>query len=107
MIVLGSILIYWAQSTTDCTRKEVEKGVCPVRDFARGPYKYMRNPTHFGIAMMAFGLGLTVNSIFSIIFVVIAFLIIKIVFIKKEEIILEERYGDQYCDYKKKVCSWL
>lgn len=106
-IVLGSILIYWAQRTTNCTKKEeLEKGQL-VRDFARGPYKYSRNPTHIGIAIMTLGLGLIINSIFSIIFVIVAFLITKNIFIKKEEALLEKRYGDDYCNYKKKVCTWL
>lgn len=107
MIVLGSLLIYWAQSTTNCTKKEeLEKGE-PVRDFARGPYKYSRNPTHIGIAIMTFGLGLIINSIFSIIFVIVAFLITKNIFVKKEEALLEKKYGEDYCNYKKKVCTWL
>ena len=107
-IVLGSLLIYWAQSTTNCTkREEVEKGVTTVRDFARGPYKYSRNPTHIGITIMALGLGLLINSIFSIGFVLVAFFVTKIIFVKKEEALLEKRYGEDYCNYKKKVCTWL
>lgn len=107
LIILGSLLIYWAQRTTNCTKKEeLEKGIL-VRDFARGPYKYSRNPTHIGLTTMALGLGFTINSVFSVVFVIIAFLITKIVFIKKEEALLEKRYGDDYCNYKKKVCTWI
>jgi protein-S-isoprenylcysteine O-methyltransferase Ste14 len=107
LVILGSLLIYWAQKTTNCTKKEeIEKGVL-IRDFARGPYKYSRNPTHIGLTIMALGLGLIINSVFSVAFVVVAFLITKIFFVKKEEELLEKRYGDDYCNYKKKVCTWL
>ncbi|MEK7585683.1 MAG: isoprenylcysteine carboxylmethyltransferase family protein [Patescibacteria group bacterium] len=107
MIILGSIIIYWAQSTTNCTLREVEKGICPIREFARGPYKYSRNPTHIGLFIMTLGLAFILNSLFSIILVVVAFLITKLVFVKKEECLLEEKYGDIYCDYKKKVRTWI
>ncbi len=107
LIVLGSLLIYWAQKTTNCTKKEeLEKGIV-IRDFARGPYKYSRNPTHIGLTVMALGFGFTINSVFSVAFVIVAFLITKVVFIKKEEAILEKRYGEDYCNYKKKVCTWI
>lgn len=106
MIIVGSALIYWAQSTSSTTKKEMEvEG--KVRDFARGPYKYSRNPTHIGLAIMTIGLGLLINSLFSVIFIVLAFVITKSIFVKKEEEILEEKYGQIYCDYKNKVRTWL
>ncbi len=108
MIVLGSILIYWAQSTTRSTKKEeVQKQDMKVREFARGPYKYSRNPTYIGITIMTLGLGFLINSVFSVVLVLIASLITKFIFIKKEEILLEQKYGEDYCNYKKKVCTWI
>jgi len=106
MIVVGSLLIYWAQSTSSVTKQEMETEG-KVRDFARGPYKYSRNPTHIGLAVMTVGLGLLINSLFSVIFIVLAFVITKSIFIKQEEMILEEKYGQAYCDYKNKVRTWL
>ena len=105
MIVVGSILIYWAQSTSSRTKKEMAEGA--PRDFARGPYKYTRNPTHIGLAVMTLGLGFLINSLFSVIFIIVAFLVTKSFFLKKEEDILEEKYGQAYLDYKKKVRTWL
>jgi protein-S-isoprenylcysteine O-methyltransferase Ste14 len=106
MILLGSMLIYWAQSTSSSTKNEMEKeGV--VRDFARGPYKYSRNPTHIGLAIMTLGLGLLINSLFSVVLTVIASLITKFIFVKEEELLLEKKYGQTYCDYKKKVNTWV
>lgn len=103
MIITGSALIYWAQSTSSCTRKEVDKGQKTVRDFERGPYRYSRSPTHIGLTVMTLGLSLILNSFFTFIFIVIASVISKLIFLKEEEVILEERYGQVYCDYKKKV----
>ncbi len=106
MIILGSFFVYWAQSTTSQPKSEINK----ERDtnfFLRGPYKYTRNPTNFGVAFMSLGLGFLINSLFSVIFIVIAYLISKLIFIKKQDSILEERYGSVFDDYKKKVKNWL
>lgn len=106
MIVLGSLLIYWAQSTTSPSKPEVKK----ERDFNfffRGPYKYTRNPTNLGLTTMSIGLGFLINSVFSIVFIVITYLISRFIFIRKQDSILEERYGSIFADYKKKVKDWL
>lgn len=105
MIILGSIVIYWAQSTSNCTKKEEKAGAS--RNFARGPYRYNRSPTHIGLSVMTLGLGFILNSAFSILLVIIAYCVTKMIFLKKEEILLEKKYGEIYCAYKKKVRNWL
>jgi len=106
LMTLGTSLIYWAQHTSRCTKKEMLKGN-QERDFERGPYKYSRSPTHFGLFLLTFGFGLLIGSLFIVIFTFIALMITKLFFLKKEEHLLEERYGKAYCDYKEKVSNWL
>ncbi len=105
LMLLGSLLAYWAQSTSNCTKKEVENGA--ERDFARGPYKYSRNPTHIGLSLATLGYGVISGSLFIIIFMLIAFFLTKFIFLKKEEALLEQKYGRKYCEYKKKVHTWI
>lgn len=100
MIVLASILIYWAQRTSG-NKLHKKNGVL---DFASGPYKYTRTPTHYGLTIMTLGLALILSSAFSAILTIVAFIITKLIFLKKEEDLLEEKYGEAYTDYKKKVC---
>jgi len=106
MILGGSILIYWAQSSSYHSKNEmlVKK---KTRNFAEGPYRYSRNPTHIGLSLLALGLAFMVNSLFSVILTLVASLITKIIFVKKEECLLEEEYGQLYLDYKKKVHTWV
>lgn len=106
MIFFGSILVYWAQHTTHVSKKheEKERG---TNFFIRGPYKYTRNPTNFGVFIITIGLGFLINSFFSIIFILLTYLISRIFFIKKQDSILEERYGDAFLEYKKKVKNIL
>jgi len=106
LIFFGSIMVYWAQ-TTSGNYKENEPKFKNKSFFYRGPYKFTRNPTHFGLLIMTLGLALLINSFFSIVFTNIAHVLTKIFFVKKQEKILENKYGDLYLDYKKKVKNWI
>ena len=105
MIIVGSLLIYWAQSTSSHTQKEMEKS--GTRNFMSGPYAYSRNPTHIGLTIMTLGLGFVVNSASMLVLVAIASVVTKFIFLREEEALLEERYGQPYRDYKKKVSTWV
>jgi protein-S-isoprenylcysteine O-methyltransferase Ste14 len=104
VIILGSILIYWAQSASSTLKHKENRD---LNFFLRGPYKYTRNPTNLGVTIMALSFGFLINSFFSVIFVVVTHLISKFVFIRKQDLILEQRYGDVFREYKKKVKDWL
>jgi protein-S-isoprenylcysteine O-methyltransferase Ste14 len=106
MILLGSWLIYWAQSTSRTPKEDFNKPRTE-KDFEKGPYKYSRNPTHIGLTVMTLGFALLINSLFSVIFLVIASLITKFIFLREEEAFLEKKYGQVYTDYKKKVSTWV
>lgn len=107
LLVAGSLLIYWAQHTTSkaaSTTKPLERD---INFFLHGPYRYTRNPTNFGLTLAILGFSLVIHSLFSVIFILITYFISKLVFIKKQDSILEERYGSAFVDYKKKVKNWL
>ena len=105
LIVVGSYIIYWAQTTSGKSKKEFKK--TGKRIFAQGPYKWSRNPTHVGLSLMTLGFGLLIGSLFIVILTVAAFIITKLVFLKEEENLLEKKYGPEYCEYKEKVSTWL
>lgn len=71
-----------------------------------GPYKHVRNPMALGTIISYAGIGLWFNSIsFIAIMIPVVFgpLLVFIKLIEEKE--LEERFGDQYRDYKKKTPS--
>ena len=69
----------------------------------KGPYKYSRSPTHWGLSMLMFGFGITVNAFFIVITTIISYLVAKYTFLKKEEKLLARKYGEPYKEYKKSV----
>lgn len=98
LIIFGSLLAYWAQKSSSVLEKD-ENGQIK---FDSGPYKYMHSPTHFGLFVMTLGLALVINSLFSVFFTLIAQVISYFFFIKKQQNILEKKYGDNYIKYKYK-----
>lgn len=99
LIILGSILILWAQYTSYHLKIEnVTK-----ETFCHGPYCYTRTPTNFGIFFMTLGFGMVVNAFFVILTSILSFIIAKFVFLDKEEKVLANKYGTPYLEYKKSV----
>ena len=106
MLLVSSLIIFWAQKSS-VNYKQKKKKDESLSHFEHGPYRYLRNPTHFGLFIMTLGFSLIINSLFSVIFTILAYIISKSFFLKKEEKILESKYGEIYTNYKKKVKNWI
>lgn len=106
MLIVSSIIIYWAQSTSANYQERIHKKEGRSH-FEFGPYRYLRSPTHFGLFIMTLGFSLIINSLFGVILTLIAYAITKLFFLRKEEKILENKYGEVYREYKKKVRNWI
>jgi protein-S-isoprenylcysteine O-methyltransferase Ste14 len=99
LLMLGTILIFWSQKTSrNLKKEEISK-----ETFSQGPYRFTRTPTNFGLFFLVFGFGVILNAFFVVLTTFISFLIAKFVFLKKQEIILAEKYGVPYLEYKKSV----
>ena len=99
LLLFASYLIFWAQKTS----RNLNKENLTMDSFRRGPYYFTRSPTHLGIFLLIIGFGMVANTIFVIFFSVVAFFVTKLVFLKEQEMLLEERYGEPYREYKKIV----
>ncbi|MCE9585275.1 hypothetical protein K8Q94_01470 [Candidatus Nomurabacteria bacterium] len=97
LIFISSLLILWAQKTS----RNLDVSISD--NFKKGPYRYMRGPTHLGLTSLFVGFGILINGTFVILFTLIAFLITKRTFLKKQEMLLEKKYGDIYARYKNLV----
>lgn len=99
-LILSTIIILWAQKTGRDLRKVEE---IKTEHFCRGPYCYTRVPTQWGLFLLMLGFGIIANAPFVILSTVVSFIISKLVFIKKHDKILTDKYGDAYSEYKKLV----
>lgn len=99
LLIVATVLIYWSQKTSRNFKKEI----LTKETFSKGPYSISRSPTHWGLFFLMLGFGFTINAIFLIISSLISLLVTQMVFLKKEESILEQKYGEPYREYKKSV----
>ena len=99
LLIFGTFLVIWAQKTS----RNLKKENLNIETFCRGPYRYSRTPTNFGLFFLVLGFGFIVHSPFIIPFSIFAFCITKFIFLEKEERILAEKYGTPYLEYKKVV----
>ena len=72
-----------------------------------GFYKYTRNPMYVGMNSFLLGLFIILNNPINFTFLVIFFFIVRNLFVIKEEVQMEETFGEDYLIYKGKVRRWL
>jgi len=111
LIPIGMLLVIWANYTLlhigKIGLRNREPMQRPSNLVLAGPYRFTRNPIYFGCLLMLLGLVIVWSSVVIVILTIPVYIIFRYVFIKKEEIILEEEFGDEYRDFKKRVRRWF
>jgi protein-S-isoprenylcysteine O-methyltransferase Ste14 len=72
-----------------------------------GPYTMTRNPIYLGFVSILVGLGTLLGNGWFAITAVLAALAVQKLAIEPEEAYLEEKFGDDYRAYKRRVRRWL
>lgn len=107
IFIIGGVLAVWAKLTMGKSWHHAIKLHSKQEDkmITTGPFAFSRNPIYLGFLLMAFGFNFTLRSFF-IFLVLVLFIILRLV-IQKEEKILEDHFGKDYLDYKKRVPRFL
>ena len=106
-IIFGIVLNLWTDNLfkkKETTVKPFEK---PSAFIKNGPFRISRHPMYLGMVAILLGGAFVLGSITAFIFPVLFFIAMEIVFIRHEEISLEETFGQTYLDYKKTVRRWI
>lgn len=72
-----------------------------------GPYTRTRNPMFLGLALLHLGVVVAANAAWALIGVPVLIIYLRYGVISREERFLEERFGDEYRSYKRRVPRWI
>jgi len=107
LIVMGFCLSGWGAYT-------FKKADTPVKPFetstslvTTGPFRYSRNPMYLGMIIILIGTWCLLGTLAPLLLIAVFLLLIQEVFIKQEELFMQELFGAQYDEYKSNVRRWL
>ena len=106
LVLAGVLLITWAVRTL--LAAHVDPRFRPVENIVSGgPYGYTRNPMYLAFTIIYTGIAFAVNSFLS--FILLPFLLALMYYgvIRREERYLEERFGEEYRAYRRRVRRWI
>ena len=107
MVIMGGIILVHAHNIF----KKAETNITPWEPtttiITSGMYSYSRNPIYLAFNFVPIGLGIFFNNLWVLVSFIPAAIILYFIAIKKEERYLEEKFGDEYLEYKKNVRRWL
>ena len=72
-----------------------------------GPYRFTRNPMYLGMTVLTIGAAVWLNTGWILILLVPALAVMRWHVIAREEAYLEEKFGEPFRDYKRRVRRWL
>lgn len=74
---------------------------------AAGVYRYSRNPMYLGVFFLLFAWGIYLDNSLALLAAFIFPLYITVFQIRPEERYLEDKFGEEYRQYRQKVRRWL
>jgi len=86
------------------TVKPFEESNALIQD---GVFRWSRNPMYLGFVTILLGISLLLRSLSPYIVVVVFVFLIDMRFIRVEEKMLEEKFGDQWKQYRARVRKWI
>lgn len=93
------------------TLRRARTTVLPTRNAAKlvthGPYRISRNPIYLGNTLILLGFAFALNSLWFIVFALLAAMIVTRLQIIPEEKALAARFGKTWRQYSKRVSRWF
>lgn len=106
-LATGTAMIIWL-------RRAFQAAGTPIRQFTEstvlichGLYRWSRNPVYLGTVLLAAGVAILLGTLAPLLVVIVVFAILQEGFIRREERLLEDTFGDRYRAYRRSVRRWL
>lgn len=107
LIVTGLTVTAYSANTFRQAGTPIKPFEPPVRLVTDQLYRFSRNPMYLGMMIVLVGTWILLGKLSPVIVIPVFFFIIQEGFIKYEEKFLEEKFGDEYLEYKDRVYRWI
>ena len=72
-----------------------------------GPYRISRNPIYLMMLLVCIGFSIILDEAWVFVLTPVCAFVVYLVAIRQEEAYLEDKFGDDYLNYKKQVRRWI
>jgi protein-S-isoprenylcysteine O-methyltransferase Ste14 len=72
-----------------------------------GPYRYSRNPQYLVLALVQITVAFWLDNLWILVLTPVTMTVINAYAVAREERYLEQRFGQEYLDYKHRVRRWI
>ncbi len=72
-----------------------------------GVFRFSRNPMYLGFLLGLIGIGLLLGSLTPWVVIVVFAVLMDVLFIRIEEKMLEERFGQDFLEYRHRTRRWI
>jgi protein-S-isoprenylcysteine O-methyltransferase Ste14 len=90
---------------------KAKTGIVPFSESTKlvvsGAYRFTRNPMYLGMFFCLIGVTLLVNNVLGLLVLLLFFFIIRQKFVLKEEVQMQETFGDDYAQFKTRIRRWI
>ena len=107
LVGLSLTLGFWGRNQFKKADTSIRPDQSTTAIIRTGPYGFSRNPLYLSIAILQAGIGVWANSLWILIMLVPALVVISRWVIAREERYLERKFGEEYLNYKASVRRWV
>jgi protein-S-isoprenylcysteine O-methyltransferase Ste14 len=108
LLLLGGIaVIALAYLHMKKAKTNIEPWKPTTRILDSGLYRFSRNPIYVGMIAIYLGVTCLFNSVWFLPFLPLVLLVVHYGVILREEKYLENKFGEEYLDYQKRVRRWI
>ena len=106
-LATGTAMIVWSRRTFQAAGTPIRPLTESTVLIRHGLYRWSRNPMYLGALLLVAGVAILLGTLAPLLVVIAVFAILQEGFIRREERLLDETFGDGYRTYRRSVRRWL
>ena len=107
LTISSAALAFWAFRTMLRAGEQPDPAVPTKSIIRQGPFGRTRNPIYISFALFDLGVALLLNNLWMLLALVPLMLYVDRGIVRREEGTLEQKFGQEYLDYKASVRRWI